>query len=60
MPKKQSHSLKIRKDSQGHYFQSGSKGKHYYYNPESAASTQAAFNKAKKQAAAAYASGYRP
>jgi hypothetical protein len=47
------------KDSNGSYYQWGKSGKKYYYTSGNKKSRDVAKNKAKKQAVAIYASGYK-
>jgi hypothetical protein len=48
-----------RRDSRGVFFQWGSRGARYYFNPRCPACTVKARSLAQRQAAAAYAHGYR-
>ncbi len=50
--------ISIREDSKGQYFQYGTTGKKYYFNPESLRSFNKAFDKALKQSAAIMLSQY--
>lgn len=46
-------------DKQGHFYQWGSTGKKYYYDPDDKKSKSIALNKAKKQQTAIYSSGWK-
>lgn len=46
-------------DSKGPYYQWGNSGKKYYYKSGSKRSRETAIDKAKKQAVAIYASGWK-
>lgn len=48
-----------RVNKEGTYYQWGNSGKKYYYQPKNKKSRTIAYNKAARQAAAAYASGYK-
>lgn len=46
-------------DSKGYYYQWGNHGKKYYFNKDCSSCKKRAYNKAKKQMIAIYASGWR-
>jgi len=46
-------------DSKGVYYRWGESGKKYYYKPGNKRSRNIAYNKARKQEIAIYASGYK-
>jgi len=47
------------RDVNGPYYQWGSSGKKYYYTPGDSVSRRKAYEKARRQAIAIYASGWR-
>lgn len=51
--------IRRKTDSRGTYYQWGNRGAHYYYTPGNKASRDRAYNRAARQAGAAYAHGYR-
>lgn len=46
-------------DKKGHFYQWGSTGKKYYFDPDSKRSVAAAYNRAEKQQTAIYSSGWK-
>lgn len=51
--------VKSGKDKKGNFLRWGSSGKKYYYKAGNATSRRRAYNKARRQARAARASGYK-